>query len=277
MFETEKSPGCDTGAKNNHHTKFNGSKHSAQDFEEQFREFCRENGFDLPPKLEADGKVQRFGPNDVCAYVLHLDGVPSGWIQDWRQDATRYEWNANGRKLNHEERKRADAEIKAAKAKRDADKAERHAKASATAERLWNEATPGREDHPYLVRKRVKPHGLREYQGALDVYGGRVGRYLVVPIWHDGKLVGLQFIDADGKKRFLPGTPKHYYVIGEIEHADRVCIAEGFATAATIYEATGIACAVAFDCRQPSRGREGAQALSFWCQVHRLRGRRLAA
>ena len=149
----------------------------------------------------------------------------------------RHQWKANGRKLNHEERERADAEIKATKAQRDADKAECHANASEKAERIWNASTPAREDHPYLVHKRVKPHGLHEYKGAL-----------VVPIWHDGKIVGVQFIDPDGSKRFLKGNQQGvYYVIGEIEHADRVCIAEGFATAATIYEATGIACAVAFD------------------------------
>ena len=88
------------------------------------------------------------------------------------------------------------------------------------------------------MSKGVKPHGLREYKGAL-----------VVPIWKSGKIVGLQFMEPDGEKPFLKGTPKKgaYYVVGEIEHANRVCIAEGFATAATIYEATGIACVVAFD------------------------------
>jgi putative DNA primase/helicase len=237
VFET-KSPSWEAGAKNNFHNKSNGSKHSSQDYIEQFREVARQHGFELPAEIIADGKVQRFGPGDACAYCFHSDGVPNGWVQDWRQGATRHQWKANGLKFNAEDRKRRDDEIKAAKAERDADKARKHEKASAEMERAWKESTPASEDHPYLVLKRVKPHGLREHKGKL-----------LVPIWHDGKLCGTQSIQADGDKRFLPGTQKtgRYYIVGEIEHADRVCIAEGFATASTIYERTGIPCVVAFD------------------------------
>lgn len=84
MLGTEKSPGCDTGAKNNHHIKFNGSKHSSQDYTEQFREFAQQHGFELPAEVIADGKVHRFGPHNVYAYVLHLDGVPNGWVHNWQ-------------------------------------------------------------------------------------------------------------------------------------------------------------------------------------------------
>jgi putative DNA primase/helicase len=238
MTETEKSPSGEAGAKNNFRNKSNGSGYSSQDYIEQFRDFVRQKGFELPAKIVADGNVHPFGPNDVCRYVFHLDGVPNGWVQSWRQGPTRHQWKANGRKFNHEERERADAEIKTAKAEREEDKAELHKKAALEAERILNASTPGREDHPYLVRKRVKPHGLREYKGAL-----------VVPIWHDGKLVGLQFIKPDGFKPYLKGTPKKgaYYVVGGIEHANKVCIAEGFATAATVYQRTDIPCVAAFD------------------------------
>ena len=85
MLGTEKSPGWDTGAEKTTHAKFNGSKHSAQDYIEQFRKFARQKGFELPAEIIANGEVQRCGPNDACAYVLHLDGVPNGWVQDWRQ------------------------------------------------------------------------------------------------------------------------------------------------------------------------------------------------
>jgi len=238
MFETEKNAGCDTGAKNNFRNKFNGSKHSSQDCIEQFREFARQHGFELPAEVIADGKVHRFGPRDVYAYCLHSDGVPNGWVQNWQQGETRHQWKANGLKFNAKDRARRDDEIKAAKAEREAAKGKSHAHAASEAERIWNEATPARPDHPYLARKRVKPHGLREYKGTL-----------VIPIWKSGKIVNLQFIAPDGKKRFLKGAPKKgaYYIVGEIEHADKVCIAEGFATAATIYERTGIPCVVAFD------------------------------
>ena len=62
-----------------------------------------------------------------------------------------------------------------------------------------------------------------------------------------GDLCTLEFIDGNGDKRFLPGGSKVgcYYPIGR--PAGVLCVAEGFATAASIYAATGYATAVAFD------------------------------
>lgn len=52
---------------------------------------------------------------------------------------------------------------------------------------------------------------------------------------------------TEGRKTFLTGGRKRgcYYAIGR--PVDALCIAEGYATAATIYEATGHATACAFD------------------------------
>ena len=63
----------------------------------------------------------------------------------------------------------------------------------------------------------------------------------------DGELHSLQFILPDGGKRFLTGGRKRgcYYGIGR--PAGALCICEGYATAASIYEATGYATACAFD------------------------------
>jgi putative DNA primase/helicase len=57
----------------------------------------------------------------------------------------------------------------------------------------------------------------------------------------------LQFIDGEGNKRFLSGGRKRgcYFGIGQPQ--GKICIAEGYATAASIHEATGYAVAVAFD------------------------------
>ena len=60
-------------------------------------------------------------------------------------------------------------------------------------------------------------------------------------------LHSLQFIGADGEKRFLTGgrVSGCYFLIGEPDGA--LCIAEGYATGASIHEATGTAVAVAFN------------------------------
>ena len=64
----------------------------------------------------------------------------------------------------------------------------------------------------------------------------------------EGRIHSLQFIDADGNKRFLSGgrIAGCYYPIGI--PVDTLCICEGYATAASVHEATGHAVAVAFNC-----------------------------
>ncbi len=63
----------------------------------------------------------------------------------------------------------------------------------------------------------------------------------------DGKTWSMQTIAPDGAKRFTPGGRVRgcYYSIGK--PAGVLVVAEGFATGASIHEATGCAVAVAFN------------------------------
>ena len=77
-----------------------------------------------------------------------------------------------------------------------------------------------------------------------------VGYALAVVYPAAGNLGGGGFMTvqlADGRKTFLTGGRKRgcYYAIGR--PVDALCIAEGYATAASIHEATGQATACAFD------------------------------
>ena len=72
---------------------------------------------------------------------------------------------------------------------------------------------------------------------------------LVIPLRDvHGTLHSLQFISADGSKRFLTGgsIEGHYYAIGR--PVDSVLLAEGLATGSTIFAATGEAVAICFNC-----------------------------
>ena len=115
---------------------------------------------------------------------------------------------------------------------------EEHANVAQKAAAIWKASTPAPDDHPYLVRKGIKAHGLRLYKGAL-----------VAPMRADAELHSLQFIRADGTKRFLKGgrVAGCYCNIGDANGAAALCIGEGFATAASIYEATGLPVAVSFN------------------------------
>lgn len=115
--------------------------------------------------------------------------------------------------------------------------AETHTNTSnSNARQIWDAASEAPTDFPYLKKKSVMPHGIR-----------LSGNRLLLPLYTgDGILSSLQFIAADGNKLFLTGatTARCFFLIGT--PVGRLCVAEGFATAASVFEATGYAVAVAF-------------------------------
>ncbi len=150
--------------------------------------------------------------------------------------------------------------------------AERKAEA-ATAARwaasVWHQCAPATE-HEYLARKQIQAHGLRVL-GEVDPQSiagvdesnwwrlGQAAGALVVPM-HDvkGAVCGLQFVYPKGHarrakierdKEFWPsgmamgGT---FGVIGHLRRSGTLLVAEGYATAASLYEATGQTVAYAF-------------------------------
>ncbi|MBC2663832.1 bifunctional DNA primase/polymerase [Novosphingobium flavum] len=114
-------------------------------------------------------------------------------------------------------------------------------KARLEAQRILAEAKPAPANHPYLIAKGVQPHGILIDAAARLVIGLRD---------IDGTIHTLQRIDAQGKKRFLTGGIKadHFAVIGEwTPDTSHLLVCEGWATGASIHEATGDPVVVAFD------------------------------
>lgn len=119
-------------------------------------------------------------------------------------------------------------------------------RAAREAARVWNAYLPnGACD--YLERKGVGSHGVR-----FDPNGH--GTMLVPMCDASGKIHGLQIIRGRNRgkkleKQYFPaGLAKqgHYHLIGGVP--SWIClVAEGYATAATLHEATGLPVAVAFD------------------------------
>ena len=210
---------------------------------EQFRAAISAAGLTAPEHIEADGALHRFASNgkrgdDSGYYVLHGDGVPAGHFGCWRSGVSE-NWRANiGRKLSPVEAAAHSERIAAMQREREAERERRHAEAREEAARRWNAAKPADSAHSYLVRKGAKAHGIRQ-EGAL----------LLVPMRDAaGELHSLQTIDSDGDKRFLPGgrVAGCYHAIRG-EPADLLCIVEGYATGASVHDATGHAVAVAFN------------------------------
>jgi putative DNA primase/helicase len=208
---------------------------------EQFRAAIHNAGLTPPELIEPDGKLHRFASSgkrsdDACWYVFYNDGIPAGAYGDWRS-GTSETWRADvGRRLTLQEESAHRARVDAIRREREAEVDKRRVEAREKAVAIWQTASPAADEHVYLLKKGVKAHGLRVHEGAL-----------VIPLRDDSDLHSLEFIAGDGVKRFLYGgrVSGCYFTIGKPD--GRLCIAEGYATAASIYEATGCAVAVAFN------------------------------
>ncbi len=210
-------------------------------YTDEFRNAIAAAGLPPPAEIIADGKIHRFSTNrkvsdDAGWYALHDDSVPSGVFGDWRTDFEQT-WCAkapdgSGRNRSAEHRQI----IEASRRQRAAEHAARRDAARQSAAKIWSNAVPATDVHPYLQAKQVRSYGLREADGNL-----------IVPVT-DGTMVhSLQTISPDGEKGFLEGgrVKGGYYMIGAPRTV--LCIAEGYATAASVHEGTGYAVAVAFN------------------------------
>ena len=179
----------------------------------------------------ADGHIHRCPVDGAkrgradASYVLHLDGVPAGGFENHRDGLGWQNWRADiGRGISADERDALRRRAAVASLERAADDRARHAEAQRRAERLFAGARPATSSHPYLRHKGVNAYGLRALR-----------EQLVIPLRDsDGVLWTLQFIDAQGNKRFLTGgrTRGCYFGIGR--PGGTLCVTEGFCTAGSL-------------------------------------------
>jgi len=204
-------------------------------------------GLKPPDAIHLDGKIHRFnsgtkgegGHDKPGWYIAFSDGVPAGRFGCWRS-GVELTWQADiGRSLTVAEEMAQSRRLSEAKAQRDVEQKKSREVAANTVDLIWSQAGVASPEHPYLQRKAITPHGAR-------ITGD--GR-LMLPLYdEDGALSTLQYIDADGKKLYHSGgqTGGMFNILGVLDNADTLYIAEGFATAATIQEVTGKPCAVAY-------------------------------
>lgn len=211
------------------------------DIEGQFREAMADAGLVYSGLIRADGRLHRIhiegdSPGTRNGwFVLHGDSIPAGAFGSWKagvsgvwRASTKMSWTERA-----ELRDRVQAAIRASNTEREA----RGIDAAIRAEKLWEAASPPDPQHPYLQRKAVQSHGLRQH-----------GDCLIVPIRDiDDAMMSLQRIGADGGKRFLTGgrVQGGMFPIGDI--GVEVVLVEGFATGATLHEITGKPVIVAFN------------------------------
>ena len=208
----------------------------------QFRDAIRAAGLQ-PPDVIEPGKLHRFPGvgkrnGNTAGWCKLFDDGRGGCFGDWSSGFSE-NWQAKWDKpFSQSERAAFMHRGEAAKLQAETERQQQYADAAAKAVSIWHAAMPANDDHPYLVHKGIKANGARLHQGAL-----------VIPVRPSGEIHSLQFIKDDGRKRFLSGgrIAGGYFKISTIKGADALCIAEGFATGATLHQATGYPVAVAFN------------------------------
>ena len=222
------------------------------DIRAEFLDFLSDNGMTPDPKkgLVVGGDIGR-------AY-MDVGGQQKlvGWYQFWpdqevafgrcgdrtvSNDEPTATWkpeNAANHRMTDEQRE----EIRRLTEQAAAEREEKQKQAAARAQQMWDAYPEATDNNPYLERKGVTNHGLRETQDGK----------LVVPVL-DAKLkiAGLQFIDGDGSKKFLTGTKKKgsFFVIdpNSMRTAHTINYVEGYATGASYFADLGQPVVVCFD------------------------------
>ena len=192
-----------------------------------------------PEDVVFDGRFHRFkidgdrGTEKSGWYILYENGLPAGAFGSWRSGET-FKWHtARAEPLNDAEHAALEETYRLAQEQRDAKIQERQQRAAETCREIWGRAPEAGDNHPYLRRKKVKSYGLR-------VTGD--GR-LIMSVYVGTELSSLQYISPDGQKEFHYGgrVSGGYFRIPASSNplSQSRFVAEGYATAASIHEATG--------------------------------------
>jgi len=206
-----------------------------------FRQAMRDAGLE-PPDVIEPGKLHRFpgvgkrNDNTAGWCKLFPDGL-GGVFGDWAAGFSKT-WQAKRDKpLTPAEREAFRRQAEDARARAEMERKVQQDDAARRAGELWLKASRVKR-HPYLTAKKVSAHGIRQS-----------GDSLLIPLFDaDDALHSLQSIGPDGTKKFLPGgrVTGCFHLIGEPRGAAAVLVCEGYATGATLHEATGMPVVVAF-------------------------------
>lgn len=217
--------------------------------QEEFALALEKAGLDLDGKAPImDGAIHRVPLIDGKrgeldgAYSGFLDERPAGWMQNF-STGEKVKWLATGHSLSKEQLEAQKVEIAQKQLERAEQRKQAQEKAAAMSKEAWNAGIKASDDHPYLKAKGVPSIGLHENRAGV----------LHVPVHSvHGELRGLQTIDGEGRKRFVPGMEKsgNFCFLtepGKDLSQGEILLAEGYATGASLHMATGNNVAVAFD------------------------------
>jgi len=191
-----------------------------------------------PDKNIEPGELVRFStddkPSDTAGWCkLFSDGVGAAF--GCHREGTSFSWQQrDGNAPPPSKQERQDARVKLEQARQQAEREReaQYARAAENASRILGKTVALDPAHGYVTRKGIEPFNTCQHPDGS----------VTLPVFAaDGTLQSLQFIGADGGKRFLSqGKMKGGRLfIGEPVNGKPLFLAEGWATACSIREANG--------------------------------------
>lgn len=191
----------------------------------------------------ASGQIQRF------EIATDKRGNLNGWIVcycngfdsdvyvfgSWKLGST-HTFSSNGKATTDPATR---LQIESARREAERVKAEEQRQVARACFEQWEKAKPATQ-HPYLSAKGIKPHLAK----------ADADNWLLIPVVDTaGQLTSLQYINPNGGKSFRKGGKISgcFCPIGYGESASTILVCEGFATGATLREASGLPVVVAFN------------------------------
>ena len=217
------------------------SQHQDSDPVVEFANVLESAGLVLKEPPIMDGQMHRVPTLDdkqgkkSGVYALYNDGHPAGWYQDHRNHSEPQKWHASFEQADPLTRLHQKAHMANLRWQREQNlttKQQHHAKRCAQAYGLMPVANP---QQGYLKKK-----GVQAYAGVCQDKKGR----LMIPLYDtEQQIHSLQRISGNGFKCLKKGAQKsgHFFVVGDrpLNADEPILYAEGYATAASIAEATG--------------------------------------
>ncbi|MEI6207118.1 MAG: DEAD/DEAH box helicase family protein [Desulfuromonadales bacterium] len=201
------------------------------------------DGLQPAEPIIADGVFRRIDAasgkpkNGLIFYVNHGN---AGYYGHWSKMPEGRKWSAKREtEFTPEERQEYAKQMQQAREDQRRAEEQRHTECRERAKAIRESSKPAPADHPYLIKKGIQPHHAKIHNGNL-----------IIPVYDVSNVLhGHQSIDESGTKKFLPGTTvKGNFSCIPGDNSKPFYLAEGYATAATIHEATGATVIIAFSC-----------------------------
>ena len=196
-----------------------------------------------PTEIISDGKIHRFkndgDDNKNSWYVAHDNGkFQSGAFGCWKLDVSEKFCSIEPTHLTTKQKQRYAKQLAEQKHIAELEKIKQQGYVQEQVNERFNcSITKGINAHPYLQNKDVKSYGLRTDNSLL-----------LVPMFNiDGEIASIQTISITGAKFYTKGgrVKGCFFPIGTPE--DTLILCEGYATGASIHEATSEPVAVCFN------------------------------